>query len=680
MTTPVPTIGVASATASIPERKDVRDVFKKDKVMWELFLLGLYKFQQDGAKDRSYFDIAGIHGEPYTAWNGVDRTVMGKKDSWSLRRAGSNYCSHSSALFATWHRPYLALFEQELHRHVLDEAKRLGGRYPEKASGFRLPYWDWAIKTTDPKEAYPVLFDDVSVVISIDNNLRIRNPLAAFRVDDLDGSAKREPTTLIPGKEYFPFTYDGKGTVRYPVTKGRVVVVSDGGAKTDSDGLRGAIHNLSVRSAISSLLGQVESNGRTPVPKYSFNAVSTNKLGDGGVGGFSSLEALHDTIHGTVSGAGGHMGQIGLAAFDPIFWLHHCNVDRLLAIYQALYPNSNLQEWKSSKVTLTTDKGDRQGSDTNLYPFRRSSGQPNKFWTSEDIKNTTALGYTYPETSERARQEHPNYFNWLLGEVSRLYGAPGLPSSKRVRAPDAVTSFMAFQAEPDLPLINPGPGNPSSGREAAGSQPGGGVPNSSAESGDLGGAGAITTTQSNVIDDDDDESTFTVWTANIRAEKHVLGQPYNVYLFLGEFPRSDPSAWDLNQTTVGLVAILGRPEDTGCDKCVADMADQLCVTGTVSLTEALLDSYNGTINADDSLTGFDDETVEEYLTKNLHWRVALGDNTEVPRDQVPGLVVCVSSVKMRMDGNGVPVFDSEHTVHPGITDGRPAGLREGDEI
>jgi tyrosinase len=238
---------------------------------------------------------------------------------------------------------------------------------------------------------------------------------------------------------------------------------------------------------------------------------------------------------------------------------------------------------------------------------------------------------------------------------------------------------MTFQAEPDLQLVSSGPENPSGGQETAGSQPAGEVHDSSAQPGDLGEASAITTAEANVIDDDD-ESTFNVWTANVRAKKHVLGEPYSVYFFMGEFPRSDPSAWNLNPTTVGPVAILGHPENMGCDKCVADMADRLCVTGTVSLTEGLLDSYNGTINADDRLPSFDDETVEKYLTKNLHWRVALADHTEVSRDQVPGLVVCVSSVKMRMDENGVPVSDPEHTVHPGITDERPAGLREGDEI
>jgi tyrosinase len=32
------------------------------------------------------------------------------------------------------------------------------------------------------------------------------------------------------------------------------------------------------------------------------------------------------------------MTHVPVAAFDPIFWVHHCNVDRLLAIWQTLFP------------------------------------------------------------------------------------------------------------------------------------------------------------------------------------------------------------------------------------------------------------------------------------------------------------------------------------------------------
>jgi tyrosinase len=42
----------------------------------------------------------------------------------------------------------------------------------------------------------------------------------------------------------------------------------------------------------------------------------------------------HNNAHVIVGGANGHMGS-GMSPLDPIFWLHHCNVDRIWAQWQA---------------------------------------------------------------------------------------------------------------------------------------------------------------------------------------------------------------------------------------------------------------------------------------------------------------------------------------------------------
>jgi hypothetical protein len=36
-----------------------------------------------------------------------------------------------------------------------------------------------------------------------------------------------------------------------------------------------------------------------------------------------NIEFIHNNIHYWVGGMGGHMSQIPVATFDPIFWLHH---------------------------------------------------------------------------------------------------------------------------------------------------------------------------------------------------------------------------------------------------------------------------------------------------------------------------------------------------------------------
>ena len=59
------------------------------------------------------------------------------------------------------------------------------------------------------------------------------------------------------------------------------------------------------------------------LPQYKDYAIFSNKaVVHGKPTVFGSLEGLHDDYHG-LTGGNGHMGRIAVAAFDPIFWLHH---------------------------------------------------------------------------------------------------------------------------------------------------------------------------------------------------------------------------------------------------------------------------------------------------------------------------------------------------------------------
>jgi hypothetical protein len=53
------------------------------------------------------------------------------------------------------------------------------------------------------------------------------------------------------------------------------------------------------------------------------NFASKGKRRDGIPGTSGSLEGtIHDAYHG-ITGGGGHMTRTSVAAFDPIFWIHH---------------------------------------------------------------------------------------------------------------------------------------------------------------------------------------------------------------------------------------------------------------------------------------------------------------------------------------------------------------------
>jgi tyrosinase len=80
----------------------------------------------------------------------------------------------------------------------------------------------------------------------------------------------------------------------------------------------------------------------------------------------------HDQIHMYVGGQFGHMGTF-VSPCDPIFWLHHCNIDRLWAEWNApprSHPNTPSPLWRNFT----------------LRPFNRLVG---------DLEDLTQLEYTY---------------------------------------------------------------------------------------------------------------------------------------------------------------------------------------------------------------------------------------------------------------------------------------------
>ena len=54
----------------------------------------------------------------------------------------------------------------------------------------------------------------------------------------------------------------------------------------------------------------------------------------------SALEQVHNTVHVWV---GGTMSSIPTAPADPLFWMHHTNIDRLWNVWQQTHANQNPQ-------------------------------------------------------------------------------------------------------------------------------------------------------------------------------------------------------------------------------------------------------------------------------------------------------------------------------------------------
>jgi tyrosinase len=132
-------------------------------------------------------EFIGIHGRPYQPFDGVQPTSGNQENG---------YCTHVSILFPTWHRPYLALYEQVLYGMIqqiaqLWPAGAIKDEYVAAAANFRIPYWDWAAV---PPTGQSVLPDSVggspTVNVNGPNGQQvIVNPLYAYQFKPLDPNA-----------------------------------------------------------------------------------------------------------------------------------------------------------------------------------------------------------------------------------------------------------------------------------------------------------------------------------------------------------------------------------------------------------------------------------------------------------------------------------------------------------
>jgi len=342
--TPDPAVTIAITGASSggsQPRLEIHDL-QSQTDQWNIYLLALQRFQEmDGNDPMSWYQIAGIHGQPYIDWDGV---------GMCSNCTPSGYCTHASTLFPTWHRAYLLLFEQSLQNNALAVADEFTGddnvRYTQAATSLRIPYWDWALVSQNGEDAFPQMFTDTSVSVNTPTGQQtIPNPLLLYWFGDQDHSFVVSPSADT--------------TVRSP--------------------------NLNREQLREDLWTALTS-------QQSFDAFATESLDASGDYNPNSLEAVHDEVHVMI---GGDMGNIPSAAFDPVFWLHHAMVDRAFALWQAVNADAWMQPWTEVGSTYTYASGSMENSSSPLEPFH--SDPYGDFWSSDAVSQTDALNYHYAD-------------------------------------------------------------------------------------------------------------------------------------------------------------------------------------------------------------------------------------------------------------------------------------------
>lgn len=208
-------------------------------------------------------------------------------------------------------------------------------RYPENAKTkyrdglkqFRLPYWDYyrprgknakfnGITNLDGTTNFPYdfsvpqIFTVASVKVrrtSDDQFDTIDNPLSRFMFPQTGSlSADDWKTAAFTGQGSPENKFSQKQTARYPDV--------GFGVKSNVASMNATI-NDARESNMNLLLSMLTTKAYNSFVIFSSTALTRGASGN--------LESVHNGYHWFIGGTNGHMSDPRVAAFDPIFWIHH---------------------------------------------------------------------------------------------------------------------------------------------------------------------------------------------------------------------------------------------------------------------------------------------------------------------------------------------------------------------
>jgi tyrosinase len=288
--------------------------------------------------------LAAMHGVSEQLWrhNGYltrDENLPGAKD---FQREDKDQCQHHTWYFLPWHRGYLRAFE----KIIASSITKLGG----PGDTWALPYWNYNDMQNPNRLKLPPAFGSPTWPDGGDNPLFIRARYG------------------LTGKSGAPIVID-KDSVELETA---LIEREFAGATTGgSPGFGG---------------------GQTPF-----------KHGAAGQSDEGLLEqSPHDNVHGDIGGAQnndfrnalalGLMSNPSTAGLDPIFWLHHANIDRLWEVWLKRGGHTNPEDspWRDGPT----------GARPFIMPEPDGSTRT-RFFPREMLDTTSPkLDYTYEDTSD----------------------------------------------------------------------------------------------------------------------------------------------------------------------------------------------------------------------------------------------------------------------------------------
>jgi tyrosinase len=330
--------------------------FNNTDLLW--YAKGVCEMQARKLDDpSSWWFFAAIHGQyltpeslkdpdafPWKNISGPPKVPVAPLPAKSISDRFWNQCQHQSWYFVPWHRGYLLALEAQIRTIVI----KLGG-----PSTWALPYWNYL----GPNDEYKI-------------------PPAFAQQNLPDGN----PNPLYVTARYGP---DFNGNIYVPT---REVIKQH---PHDPNFIRGPVTQ-------DSLTDTPYTGGVQGIPPGFGGPPTVFSHGGGTSGGLEGNP--HNVVHIYVgsqskNGIPGLMSDPGIAGLDPIFYVHHANIDRLWAVWNQQPANTNPPEadWLNGPTA--------NGKDEFVMPMPDGG-----FWvyTPREMSDLNKLNYTYDDMPKPA--------------------------------------------------------------------------------------------------------------------------------------------------------------------------------------------------------------------------------------------------------------------------------------
>ena len=334
----------------------------------------------DSFLELSIYDIFAI----YHYYTNRDKMINNCAAGTRAQEACKGKCpvpdfAHWGPAFLTWHRGYLLYLEEEI-RDMLKRSPRTRKYF--NYQNFALHYWDWTDETVDEDDIWVAIgdsnalhnshqitegrFSSWSVVCKDHNELLCDSdslcflPTPGHPIERNVGGGSGKQCLSKPSKNAEYSTLPNAKDFQVALQKVYYDVPGYGNHYT-TGGFRNALEGFkSLGNSRKSVCENLDVKDRPPFPFFE----------------------LHNRVHVYI---GGTMSDIVISSNDPIFYLHHSNVDRLYESWYRTHVGSYLPDSFSYNVLPGHNIDEPLVA---LFP-RVTNGDMHK--------RTTDLGYDYDE-------------------------------------------------------------------------------------------------------------------------------------------------------------------------------------------------------------------------------------------------------------------------------------------